>query len=143
MLVFSDLHLSLFNFDFTPSGVFVCSFFVLCLNVGCCPEREFWWIHFECSWGLDCSSPTDLTTDPLVPMILKVGEISPSFGCHFKTTWLHLQVSICGPFCDSPGFSLIHKYHTDLVAVGSLSSVAYMLGFLGMHFHLLRCICFL
>ena len=76
--------------------------------VGCCPERESWWIHFECSWGLDCSSSTDLTTDPLVPMILKVGEISPSFGCHFKTTWLHLQVSICGQFCDSPGFCLIH-----------------------------------
>ena len=108
MLVFSVLHLSLFNFDFTPSGVFVCSFFALFLNVGCCPERESWWINFECSWGLDCSSPTDLTTDPLVPMILNVGEISPSFGCHFKTMRLHLQVSICGPFCDSPGFSLIH-----------------------------------
>ena len=99
---------SSFPFDFTASGVFICSFFVLFLNVGCCPERESWRIHFGSSWGLDCFSLTDLTTDPLVPMILKVGEISPSAGCHFKTTWLHLQVSICWPFCDSPGFSLIH-----------------------------------
>ena len=88
MLVFSVLHLSLFNFDFTPSGVFVCSFLALFLNVGCCPERESWWINFECSWGLDCSSPTDLTTDPLVPMILKVGEICflslyTSYSGHF------------------------------------------------------------
>ena len=77
---------SSFPFDFTASGVFVCSFFVLFLNVGCCPERESWWIHFRSSWGLDCFSLTDLTTDPLMPMILKVGEISPSAGCHFKTT---------------------------------------------------------